>query len=101
MNRAHAYLEKTLPVAPSVPEEIEERPSVESAPASAVAGFLGLYLACEPDRLICVALNRPSRDEISIRNAIAGRIFRDWRSLSRLRGLRRFFYMPESTGRLR
>jgi hypothetical protein len=32
--------------------------------------------------------NRLSRDEIHIRNAIGKRIFRDWRSLSRMRGLR-------------
>jgi hypothetical protein len=89
MNRAHAYLEKTLPVVPSVLEGIEKPPSVETA--SAGAAFLGWYLACAPHRFICAAFNRPSRDEISIRNVVPGRFSCDWRSMSRLRGLRQFF----------
>ena len=60
MNRAQSYLEKTLPVAPSVLEEIEEPPSVETtsgAPiADAIANFLGRYLACEPHQLTVLAL---------------------------------------------
>ena len=60
MNRAQSSLEKTLPVAPSVLEEIEEPPSVETtsgAPiADAIANFLGRYLACEPHQLTVLAL---------------------------------------------
>ncbi len=60
MNRAQAYLAKTLPVAPSALDEIEEPPSVETgsgAPiADAIARFLGRYLACEPHQLTVLAL---------------------------------------------
>src|SRR5258708_34540893 len=60
MNRAQAYLAKTLPVAPSALDEIEEPPSVETASgapiADAIARFLGRYLACEPHQLTVLAL---------------------------------------------
>jgi len=72
MNCAQAYLKKRLPVVLSLRDEIEEPPSA-GAP---IAG-----------------MNRPLRNEISIRNVIGNRISRDWRSLSRLCGLRPFFYM--------
>jgi hypothetical protein len=118
MKRAQAYLAKTLPVVPPVLDEIEEPQSAGAASADAVARFLGRYLACEPHQLTVLALwviytrcsehistavylavlraffagiNRPTRDEISIRNGIGSRFSCDWRSLSRMRGLRRFF----------
>src|SRR6267142_2970572 len=60
MNRAQAYLAKTLPVAPSALDEIEEPPSVETASgapiADAISGFLGRYLACEPHQLTVLSL---------------------------------------------
>jgi len=76
MNRAQTYLEKTLPVVPPFPGEIKESPSVEKF-------------------FIAAGINRPLRNEIPIRNVFGNRFSRDWRSLSRMCGLRPFFYMPE------
>jgi hypothetical protein len=95
--------------------------------ADAISAFLSRYLACEAHQLTVLALwviytwcfghfstnvysaffqrffagfSRPTRDEIPIRNVFGKRISCDWRSLSRLRGSRRFFYVPEGESRL-
>jgi len=72
---------------PPVLVEIEDSPSVETTSGAPIVGAFG---RCLP------SFNRPSRNAISIRNVLRWRISHDWRSLSRLRGLRAFFYVPES-----
>src|SRR6267154_1273744 len=87
MSSARTYLRKTLPMVPPVLVEIEDSPSAETTSG---APFVGAFGRCLP------SFNRPLRNEISIRNVLRNRISRDWRSFSRLRGLRAFFYVPES-----
>ena len=78
MNRAQTYLKKALPVAPPVLGGIEEP-----------KGFSGRL------RAFFAGINRPLRNEIPIRNVIRNGFYYDWRSLSRLCGLRAFFYMSD------
>ena len=60
MNRAQATLKKMLPMVPPALEEIEEPPSVETAPgapiANAIASFFDGYLACEPHQITVLTL---------------------------------------------
>ncbi len=86
MSCARTYVRKTLPMAPPAPAEIEDSPSVETTSG---APSVGASERCGPP------FDRPLRNVIPIRNVLGKRISRDWRSLSRCRGLRVFFYVPE------
>src|SRR5882672_3516168 len=86
MSCVRTYVRTTLPMAPPALAEIEDSPSVETISG---APIVGASQRCGPP------FDRPLRNVIPIRNVLRNRISRDWRSFSRLRGLRAFFYVLE------